>query len=437
MTTPPLHDGPQTRAARANFPFSSPPFPLALVRAMAEIKEAAARAHGAIGTLDAPRADAIARASREVVDGRHDAALTLPALQGGAGTSLHMQVNELIAARAEQLLGDGTRVHPLDHVNRAQSTNDVNPSALRVACLRLLAQLDAAAGAFAAALEERALATRDVAKLARTHLQDAVPTTLGRELAASAACIRRDQARISAFAPTLRELTLGGTAIGTGTNVPPGFVDHVYQELSRSTGLVLQPAADLVALTGSQTDFLALSGLLVCLAVDAAKVASDLRLMASGPRGGLGEVRLPELQAGSTIMPGKVNPVLLEVVEQASYLVSGNHTAIELAVRAGQLELNVMGPVVADRLLASLLALAEVLDHAATRCIAHLEADPARCREHLERSTAYATLLVPRLGYDVVAELVHEVTTNSHTLRQLVLQRGLLTEAEFDALVAP
>lgn len=437
MRNTPPYSGPQTRAALENFPFSTPAFPLGLIRAMAETKEAAAQAHASLGALDRPRADALVLACREVAEGKHDGAFVLPALQGGAGTSLHMQVNELLAARATELLGEGTHapIHPLDDVNRAQSTNDVNPSALRIAALRLLATLDQALGGFAESLEERAHAFRDVPKLARTHLQDAIPTTLGAEFAAYASVMRRDRARLSAFAPTLLELTLGGTATGSGVNVPPGYVEAVYRELATITGLAVHPGENLTALTGSQTDFLALSGLLVCVAVDASKIASDLRLMSSGPQGGLGELRLPPLQAGSTIMPGKANPVLLEVLNQASYLVSGNHTAIELAVRAGQLELNVMWPVIADRLLNSLQILTEVLPQVADRCIAHITANEDRCRKLLEHSTAYATLLAPRLGYDVVAELVKTMVADGSTLRELVLSRGLLTEREFEELI--
>jgi aspartate ammonia-lyase len=435
---PKTYFGKETAAALKNFPFSGSRSPREFIAAMAEVKEAAARAHLAGRSLDRARAGAIIRAAHEVRSGKFDDQFPISALQGGAGTSLHMNMNEVVAARAAELLAKGKRkidVHPIDHVNRGQSTNDVNPSALKIASIRLARRVLRSTDQTIAALNRKAREFRTVRKLGRTHLQDAVPTTLGDEFAAYAALFERNRRRLADVFPYLYELNLGGTAIGTSVNAPPAFRRALYRHLVRITKLPLVPARNLASQTSSGTDFYMLSSALVALTLDASKMASDLRLLASGPSGGLGEIRLKPLQKGSSIMPGKVNPVLLEAVNQLHCIVAGNDLAIREAAHLAQLELGTMGPVIADRLLQSLTATAEVLDRLAVVCLPGIRANRERCRELLERSTAYATLLVPRLGYDAVARLVQGVQEDGKTLRELTVQRGLLSAREFDRLV--
>ena len=429
--------GKETDAARENFPFSNGKFPMELIYAIAEIKEAATKANVALGFIDRARAKAIVAAAEEIRKGKHDKEFPLPALQGGAGTSLNMNVNEVIASRATELLLASKKkisVHPLDHVNRGQSTNDVNPSALKIASARMAKKLLRTVDETVRVFKRKAKEFNDIKKLGRTHLQDAVPVTLGAEFLSFAATVERDGRRIAEVIPYLYELNLGGTAVGTSVNAPPKFRALMYAHLSRIARLPLVPAKNLMSQTSSQTDFVMLAHAVLALAADMSKIANDLRLMASGPRGGFGEIRLASLQNGSSIMPGKVNPVLLEALNQLYFVVSGNcHTILE-ASHASQLELGVMWPTIADRLLQSLILAQEALAQANARCFATIEADKKRCRELLERSSAYAAYLIPKLGYDAVAALVKESLRRDITLRELALQKKLLTNKEFDAL---
>ncbi|MEK7077208.1 MAG: lyase family protein [Patescibacteria group bacterium] len=429
--------GKETKAALKNFPFSAVPFPRELIYAITEIKEAAALANAGAGDLHVDRARAIARACREIRAGKMDDQFPTPILQGGAGTSLHMNLNEVIAAYASQLLKRTKKdftVHPNDHVNRGQSTNDVCPSALKIASLRLLKGLIGTLGKTVKTFEKKARAFRNIQKLGRTHLQDAIPTTLGEEFAAYAAIMKRDLRRLSEVIPYFTELNLGGTAIGNSLNATPRFVRAMYRHLVHLTKLRVKPSYNLMAQTSSQADFCMLSHALTLLTMDLSKIANDLRLLSSGPRGGFGEIKFKPLQAGSTIMPGKVNPVLLEALNQLYFFVAGNDLVVRNAAHAAQLELGVMFPAMAGSLLSSLKLASEVIAKADKDCLRTLRTDRTRCRELLERSTAYATCLVPRLGYDAVAHIVSESVRTGVPIRALVIRKKLLTEREFDLL---
>jgi aspartate ammonia-lyase len=427
--------GKQTEAALRNFPFSVPPARLELIQSIILIKRSAARAALAAKLLDRPRAQAIVRACEEALAGKLDDQFVTPSFQGGAGTSIHTNINEVLAARGTELLSRGKHlkkvfIHPNDHVNIGQSTNDVVPSALKIAMVRKTNEVLESADLAATALAEKAHKFGKIRKLGRTHLQDAVPITLGAEFAAYAELVRRDRRRIADVIPYLYELNLGGSAVGNGVNVSPRFKMALYRDLQSSLQLPLRPAANLAAQTMSATDFCALSSVFTMLTLDLSKIANDLRLLSSGPRGGIGEIRIAPLQAGSSIMPGKVNPVLLEALNQLHFFVMGNDLAIREAAQAAQLELSVMTPLIADRLLASATLIAEVVAQTARRCFSLIKADPKQCETLLDRSTAYATSLAPRLGYDAVASLVHEAIARNVSFKKLVLEKKLLTSAE-------
>jgi aspartate ammonia-lyase len=433
-----IYYGEQTQKALRNFPFSSGPVSCELIYAIAEIKKAAAIANFKAGNLDNNRKIAIIRACGEILDGEMNEQFKLPALQGGAGTSIHMNVNEVIASRATEILQAGGKdlvVHSIDHVNHSQSTNDVLPSALKIVAVKLTNGLLKVLDGVVAAFEKKSQEFQKVSKLGRTHLQDAVPTTLGAEFLAYAEIINRDKKRLQQNLSFLLELNLGGTAIGNSINVKPKYLHYVYQELKMVTKLPFKPAKNLMAQTSSQADFVSLSQSLTLLTMDASKIANDLRLLASGPKGGLGEIVFEELQKGSSIMPGKVNPVLPEAVNQLYFWVSGGDLSIQHAAQASQLELGVMGPTIADSLILSLKLTAEVLQKFAADCVLRIKANKSRCKELLENSTAYATLLNPYLGYDKVAELVKKSVESNRTIRDLVLEQKLMSNKEFEVIV--
>lgn len=417
MTRKGHYYGEQTEAALRNFPFSVPPVHRELIRAIILIKRSAARAALTAKLLDRPRARAIVRACEEALAGKLDDQFVTPSFQGGAGTSVHTNVNEVLAARGTELLS--LSIHPNDHVNIGQSTNDVVPSALKIACLRVMKEVLKSADMAVLALQRKAHEFRNIKKLGRTHLQDAVPVTLGGEFAAWAALIKRDRRRIANVITSLYELNLGGSAVGNGVNVVPRFKAALYRDLRNSLRLPFRPAENLSAQTMSATDFCALSSAFMMLTLDLSKIANDLRILGSGPRGGIHEINIAPLQAGSSIMQGKVNPVLLETLNQLHFFVTGNDLAIREAAQAAQLELSVMTPLIADRLLASGELIAEVLAQASRRCFALITANPDRCEELLKRSTAYATSLVPRLGYDAVARLVRNAIANNTSLKTM------------------
>ena len=423
--------GVQTEKAIKNFPFDFRKTHREVIRAIVEIKKAAARGHYYAKELDKKRADAITRACDEILKGQHDGQFVLPSFQGGMGTSNHMNVNEVIAARATEILKRKISVHQNDHVNMSHSTNDVMPSALKITAIRLVDDVDASLDMLIAALEKKAKQFAKIPKLGRTHMQDAVPTTLGAEFASYAETMKRRQKGLREAKQYMYELSLGGSAVGNSINVSPKYRKLLYRELQKVTGLPLQPAKNLMSQTASVADFLIVSQALTAACADLSKIAGDFRILSSGPKGGFGELILPELQAGSSIMPGKVNPVLPEALSQLYYLVSGNNLTIEHAVEGGQLELGVMMPIITDRLVESLKLSAEMLEQFAKKCVAIAQANHARIKEHLEKSTAYATLLNPIIGYDKAKEAV----ASGKTLREVVLEKKLLTPKEFDKAI--
>lgn len=435
-----IYYGPQTEAAIANFSFAYSPVHPELLWSIAEVKQATARANQEAGVLDAQRADAIVEASREIGEGSFDQEqFPLPGLQGGAGTSIHMNLNEVIANRAEELLHrrkQTVSIHPNDHVNASQSTNDVNPTALRIVLIRLVRQLLEGLDGLEASFQHQAQEYANVPKLGRTHLQDAVPTTYGAVFSSYAAMVGRERQRVAATEELLYELNIGGTAIGNGLNAPPVYQEAVFRYLREITGIAaLRPAENGMAATSNAGDIVHLSGVLTTMTSTLSKIATDLRILASGPRGGIGEIQLAALQPGSSIMPGKVNPVIPESVNQLYFMVGGRNLTIQQAAEAGNLELSVMFPILADSILDQLKACATVVPAFAQKAVKTLKVDVVRSRDHLERSTGYATALNPIIGYDVVSSAVKEAVATGMTLREVLLARQLISEADLDQIL--
>ena len=431
--------GIQTERARQNFRISGlRPLPV-FVDAMVWIKRAAALAHGQTGRLPPELSDVIVRAADEVLAGRHREQFVVDPYQAGAGTSHNMNVNEVLANRANELLG-GRRgeyrpVHPNDHVNMAQSTNDTIPTAIRLGVLAQLDKFTQTLDLLGEALAAKAREFDGILKSGRTHLQDATPIRLGQEFAAYAGTVRRNRDRIARAAEDLRELNIGGSAVGTGLNVEPAYPALMCRHLRESTGLDVREGADRVQLMQSMGDLAAFSATLRTFAVDLLKIADDLRLLASGPRTGIAEIRLPPVQPGSSIMPGKVNPVMAEMMNMVCYQVIGNDAAVSAAAAAGQLELNVMMPVIAHNLLFSIGILENAVRTLAERCVRGIEADAEQCAHWLERSPAIVTALAPKLGYAEAARLAKEALRRRVTVRELVEAEGLLTPTEIDAIL--
>ncbi len=433
--------GIQTTRALENFPISGLRAPADLVTATVLVKKCAAEANLALGRLPADVAGAIIAAADEILAGGLRDQFVVDIYQAGAGTSHNMNANEVLANRAGERLGEPlgsyTRVHPNDHVNMGQSTNDVYPTVTRLALLATTAALAASAHALASALDEKAQAFKDVLKVGRTHLQDAVPMTLGQELGGYAACVRRGAEDVEHSARQLLELNLGATAVGTGLNAGDDFTRLAVAALARESGFAVVPAANRFRVTQSMGDVLAVSGAMRRLAIEVGKVASDLRLLAMGPRAGIAEVQLPAVQPGSSIMPGKVNPSVPEMVNQVCFQVIGCDATIAAAADAGQLELNVMMPVIAWNALHASSILTQALTVFRTRTIEGLEADADRCRELLDRSTAVATALSPYLGYATTAEIAKAAVATNRSIRDLVLERGLMPADRLDRVLSP
>lgn len=432
--------GIQTARAVRNFPISGLRAHASLVEATVLIKRAAAEANRELLRIAPEIADAIVAAADEVMSGALRDQFVVDVYQAGAGTSHNMNVNEVLANRAAELLG-GTRgsydrVHPNDHVNMGQSTNDVFPSATRLSLLAGHRALLAAARELARSFAARADIFSSVLKVGRTHLQDAVPMTFGQEFGGFAACLERGADDVEAAAGQLLELNMGATAVGTGLNAGEDFRRLVIASLAQRTGLALRPAANLFRVTQSMGDVLAYSGAMRRVAVELGKIASDLRLLSMGPRAGLAEIRLPSVQPGSSIMPGKVNPSIAEMVNQVCFQVIGCDQTVALACESGQLELNVMMPVIAWNALHSSTILANAMTVLRLRCVDGLEADAFRARELLERSTAAATALSPYIGYATTAEIAKSSVVTGRSLRELVLERGLLDEATLGRLLS-
>ena len=426
--------GAQTQRAAENFPISGLRATPVLVRAIVQIKRAAAQTHQESERLEARLAQAIIRAADEVLAGRHDGEFIVDVYQAGAGTSLHMNINEVLANRANELLGAErgvyAPVHPNDHVNMAQSTNDVIPTAIRLSALTELEPLSSALGALQAALAERGVAFDHVVKAGRTHLQDAMPIRLGQEFAGWAATIGRCSRRIDESADYLRDLGIGGSAVGTGVNVDPQYPARVVGHLNAATGLDLRQGSDRIELMQSMADIVGVSAALRGLSIELSRIASDMRLLASGPRTGLDEIRLPAVQPGSSIMPGKVNPSIPEMVNQVCFQVIGNDTTVAWAAEHGQLELNVMMPVMGHNVLMSLRILANAVNAFTERCVRGITANEAQAEYWVERSAALATALAPRLGYARAAEIAKESVASGESIRALVTRLGLLPPAQ-------
>src|SRR5262245_11644124 len=431
--------GVQTQRAVENFPISGLRAHASLVTATVLVKQACARANATLERLDAAVADAIVQAADEILSGRLRDQFVVDVYQAGAGTSHNMNANEVLANRAGEILGEPrgtyTRVHPNDHVNMGQSTNDVFPTATRLALLIGANSLVASARALVDSLGRKADEFAHVIKTGRTHLQDAVPMTLGQEFGGFAACIRAGSEEIAAAAQQLHELNIGATAVGTGLNAGDDYRRAVIGNLARYTSLPLKPAVNLFRVTQSMGDVLAYSSAMRRLAVELGKVASDLRILSMGPRAGLSEIALPPVQPGSSIMPGKVNPSVPEMVNQVCFQVMGCDTTVAIACEAGQLELNVMMPVIAWNAIHASTILREAMHAFRTRCVDGITADEARARELLDRSTAMATALSPYIGYAATAEIAKESVKSGKSIRELVLARGLLGREQASALL--
>jgi aspartate ammonia-lyase len=433
--------GGQTQRAVDNFPISGfTAFP-ELIEATVRIKQAAAQANRELGRLEPAVAEAIISAADEVLSGRLRDQFVVDVYQAGAGTSHNMNVNEVLANRAAERLGkpkgDYSRVHPNDHVNMGQSTNDVFPTATRLAVLAMLPELLTAARNLALGLDAKAREFASILKTGRTHLQDAVPMTVGQEFSGYAANIAHAADELERTSAQLHELNLGATAVGTGLNAGDAYTDLAVRNLAQTMSLSLRPATNRFRVTQSMGDVLAYSAALRRLAVEVSKVASDLRLLSMGPRAGIAEIQLPAVQPGSSIMPGKVNPSVPEMVNQVCYQVYGCDATNLAAADAGQLELNVMMPVIAWNTLLATRILRQAMRVLHERCVERLAADRERCRELLDRSTAVATALSPYIGYAATAEIAKESVRTGRSVVDIVRSRKLLPEEQLQRILSP
>jgi aspartate ammonia-lyase len=431
--------GIQTLRAAENFPISGlRPLP-AFVDAVVWIKRSAALTHKETGRLDARLADAIVRAADEVLGGQHRDQFIVDVYQAGAGTSHNMNVNEVLANRANELLGaergSYAPVHPNDHVNMAQSTNDVIPTAMRLATLATLPALLGALDRLADSFLERGRAFDGIIKSGRTHLQDATPIRLGQEFTAYGHTVRRHREKLAQAADWLRELNIGGTAVGTGINAEPQYPRLMVEHLQRVSRLELREGRDRIQLMQSMGDIATLSGAFRAYVLDLNKIANDIRLLASGPRTGLAEILLPAVQPGSSIMPGKVNPSIAEMVNQVCFQALGLDTTVALAAEAGQLELNVMMPVIAHNIVFGMIIVGNASRVFAERCVDGIEADEVQCAYWLERSPALVTALAPKLGYAEAAKLAKEAIATGLTVKQLLERKGLLPPEELEEVL--
>ena len=435
--------GVHTLRALENFPITGTAISIYpdLVRALACVKQAAAIANQALGLLDDERAQAIARACEEIREGMLLDEFVVDVIQGGAGTSTNMNANEVIANRALELLGakkgDYARLHPLDHVNLSQSTNDVYPTAVKLALQFGIRNLCAQMVFLRKEFEAKALEFSDVLKIGRTQLQDAVPMTLGQEFSTYAVMLQEDESRLAEAASLIREINLGATAIGTGINAHPEYALRVTRLLSEISGVEFIVSPNLIEATQDAGSFVQLSGVLKRVAVKLSKVCNDLRLLSSGPRAGLGEINLPAVQAGSSIMPGKVNPVIPEVVNQVAFEVIGNDMTVTMAAEAGQLQLNAFEPVIAHSLFKSLAHLGAGCRTLGERCVRGITANRARARQLLDDSTALVTALNPYIGYARSSEIAKEALATGRRVYDLVLEKKLMTRADLDAVLKP
>jgi aspartate ammonia-lyase len=434
--------GIHTARAVENFPVSGQKVHPELIKAYGEVKLACAQVNRQLGFWnDRPKSAAIEKACVEMAEGLLTEHIVVDAMQGGAGTSTNMNVNEVIANRALQILGDppGTynRISPLDDINLHQSTNDTYPTALKLAAIRLLRELEQNVLQLQEAFQQKEKEFAHIVKIGRTQLQDAVLTTLGREMSAYAEAFNRDRWRIYKCEERLRVVNLGGTAIGTGLGAPRKFIFRIVDKLRENTNIGLARSENLIDTTQNTDVFVEVSGILKACASNLLKISNDLRLMASGPDAGLGEISLPELQAGSSIMPGKVNPVIPEAVAQAAIKVMANDQSISQACSTGNLELNQFMPLIAHSLLESISVLGNVTKIFSQKCVTGMQASPKVCKKHVENSTAVITALLPKIGYTKAGEIAALSKEKKISIREAALQLKVLTTKEFDQLITP
>lgn len=433
--------GVQTQRAVENFPISGLKPQTALVRAQAIIKRAAAEVNMRLGVLDRRIGRAIVKAAQEVIDGQWADQFVVDPFQAGAGTSHNMNLNEVIANRAVELLGgrrgDYATVSPNDHVNMAQSTNDTIPAAVRIACYPLANTLALEVESLADALQAKAVEFDDVVKAGRTHLQDAVPVRLGQEFGAYGAAVRLDGERLLVAKEKLKRLGIGGTATGTGLNAHPRYHGEMIKQLTHLTGVRYESSGNLFESMQNCADLMELSAALRSVAVTLTRICNDLRLLTSGPQTGLDEIRLPAVQPGSSIMPGKVNPSICEMVNMVCFEVMGNDLTIALAAQAGQLELNVMVPVIAYDLVSSLEIMSNAIHILTERCVKGITANREKCSAWLENSYGIVTALNPHIGYLAAAEVVKESQKTGKSVREIVLEKGILSKDRLDVVLAP
>ncbi|GER23745.1 aspartate ammonia-lyase [Zafaria cholistanensis] len=435
--------GVHTLRAVENFPITAQPLSTNahLVRGLAAVKLAAARTNQELGLLDAVRADAIAEACQEILDGKLHDQFIVDVIQGGAGTSSNMNANEVIANRALEILGhekgDYSRLHPNDHVNLSQSTNDVYPTAVRVATILSVRGLLDALETLEEAFAGKAAEFRTVVKMGRTQLQDAVPMTLGQEFGTYAVTVGEDRLRLAEAGLLIHEINLGATAIGTGLNAPVGYSAAACRHLAGVTGLPLVTSVDLIEATQDVGAFVHLSGVLKRVAVKLSKICNDLRLLSSGPRAGLGEINLPAVQSGSSIMPGKINPVVPEVVSQVAYEVVGNDVTISMAAESGQLQLNAFEPIIVHSLDKSISHLENACRTLTDRCVRGITANTQRLRLSVEQSIGLVTALNPHLGYAAATAIAQEALATGRGVAELVLEHGLLSGDRLEELLRP
>ncbi|UVJ39342.1 aspartate ammonia-lyase [Arthrobacter sp. CJ23] len=435
--------GVHTLRAIENFPITGQPLASNphLVRGLAAVKLAASRSNRELGLLDDEKADAIEQACQDILDGMLHGQFMVDVIQGGAGTSSNMNTNEVIANRALEILGhakgDYSKLHPNDDVNLSQSTNDVYPTAVKLGTIfavqGLLSALEELEGAFAA----KAMEFQTVVKMGRTQLQDAVPMTLGQEFGGYAVTVGEDRARLAESQMLIHEINLGATAIGTGLNAPAGYAEAACRHLAQITGLPLLTAADLIEATQDVGAFVHLSGVLKRVAVKLSKICNDLRLLSSGPRAGLGEINLPAVQSGSSIMPGKINPVIPEVVSQVAYEVVGNDVTITMAAEAGQLQLNAFEPIIVHSLHKSISHLEAACRTLTARCVRGITANTEHLRLTVEQSIGLVTALNPHIGYASATAIAQEALVTGKGVAELVLEHGLLTADQLEELLSP
>jgi aspartate ammonia-lyase len=433
--------GIQTARAVENYPISGMQAHPTLVRAFGMVKRAAAEANKDLGLVDDKRANAIIQAAQEVMDGKWDSQFVVDVFQAGAGVSFHMNSNEVIANRAIEILGgklgDYTIVHPNDHVNYGQSTNDVFPTGMRLATLLELEKLYPVLESLASAFADKGREFHNIMKSGRTHMQDAVPIRLGQEFAAYAVAMRKAIHSIRCAADSARDLGLGGSAVGTGLNTHPAYRDKAIAHLARISGQKLTPAADMRWAMQSNSPMAEISSALRNLALEVIRISNDLRLLSSGPNTGFAEINLPALQPGSSIMPGKINPVMLELAAMVAFQVVGNDTAVALAVQAGQLELNVMMPTMAYSVLQSITIMTNMLRVLTEKCIVGITANAQRCSFYAQSTVSLATALNPYIGYAKAAEIVKESVATGRSIIDIAREKNLLSQKEIDEILDP